>query len=44
MDPEVFKELVQKEVKRIQEELIELPKYFRSMNVRRVTLTLHYTI
>ena len=44
MDPEVFKELVQKEVKRIQEELIEFAKYFRSMNVRRVTLTLHYTI
>ena len=44
MDPEVFKELVQKEVKRIQEELIEFAKYLRSMKVGRVTLKLHDAI
>lgn len=35
MDPEVFKDLVQKEVKRIQGELIEFAKYLRAMKVRR---------
>ena len=40
MDPEVFKELVQKEVKRIQEELIEFAKYFRSMKVCDTNTTL----
>lgn len=35
MDPDVFKDLVQKEVKRIQGELIEFAKYLRSMKVRR---------
>lgn len=35
MDPEVFKDLVQKEVKRIQGELIEFAKYLKAMKVRR---------
>ncbi|XP_078340396.1 universal stress protein in QAH/OAS sulfhydrylase 3'region-like isoform X2 [Crassostrea virginica] len=41
MDPEVFKELVQKEVKRIQEELIEFAKYLRSMKLEGTVKSTH---
>lgn len=41
MDPEVFKDLVQKEVKRIQGELIEFAKYLRSMKLEGTVKSTH---
>ncbi|XP_061187406.1 universal stress protein in QAH/OAS sulfhydrylase 3'region-like isoform X2 [Saccostrea echinata] len=41
MDPEVFKDLVQKEVKRIQGELIEFAKYLRQMKLEGTVKSTH---
>ncbi|XP_062615719.1 universal stress protein in QAH/OAS sulfhydrylase 3'region-like isoform X2 [Saccostrea cucullata] len=41
MDPEVFKDLVQKEVKRIQGELVEFAKYLRLMKLEGTVKSTH---
>ncbi|XP_048739038.2 stress response protein NhaX-like isoform X2 [Ostrea edulis] len=41
MDPDLFKELVQKEVKRIQDDLIEFAKYLRSMKLEGTVKSTH---